>query len=131
MKTKPRMNVQDIAEVLVAEMEDFKKVALKLEETGKQTKEVAQEMEHKLQQMKSTHLKIDTTEMKGYVEDIKQLRKAKKQIPEWIVLLLVLSIFGAVFGWGFAFKESQEKKEVIEQYQLLYQEYEKVTKSVQ
>lgn len=125
MKAKPRMNVQDIAEVLVAEMENFKKVALKLEETGKQNKEVAQEIAHKLQQMKSTHLKIDTTEIKGILDDFKHLRKAKKQIPEWIVLLLVISIFGAVFGWGFAFKESQEKKEIIEQYQLLYQEYEK------
>jgi len=131
MKNRQRMNVQDIAEVLVAEIEDFKKVAMKLEETGRLNREVSQAMGHRLQEMKDTRLKVDTTDLREFIKDFKRLKESKTQVPQWIVILLVVSIFGAFFGWGFAFKEYRQKHEVIRQYEVLYQEYERVKESVQ
>ena len=130
MKNRQRMNVQDIAEVLVAEIEDFKKVAMKLEETGRLNREVSQTMGHRLQEMKDTRLKVDTTDLREFIKDFKRLKESKSQVPQWIVILLVVSIFGAFFGWGFAFKEYGQKQEVIQQYNRLYLEYERIKESV-
>ena len=68
------------------------------------SRRMAQTMGHRLQEMKDTRLKVDTTDLREFIKDFKRLKESKDQVPQWIVILLVVSIFGAFFGWGFAFK---------------------------
>lgn len=102
------MSVQDIAEVLVAEIAAFKKAAAKLEGINKQTEAVSEEMEAKITRLSNTTLPVDTSEMKTILSDLKKVASSRRYLPQWIVITLVIALFLCFSGWFIAYAQYKE-----------------------
>lgn len=128
MKPK-RMNVQDIAEVLLDELGKMEKTARIIHRAVEESKRVLPAIGNQLTRVEQTRLQIDREPLQAFLSEFKRVSKERAVLPRWAVIWLVVVHVVAIAAIFFAFNDSRQADELTEEVESLrntvsvYQEY--------
>ena len=128
MKPK-RMNVQDIAEVLLDELDKMEKTAQTIQRAVEDSKQVLPAIGDQLTRIEQTRVQVDTGPMQAILSRFETLSRQNDRVPTWAAIWLVVASLGALAGIYFAFvyygevRELTERVESLENGVSVYQEY--------
>ena len=128
MKPK-RMNVQDIAEVLLDELDKMEKTAQTIQRAVEDSKQVLPAIGDQLTRIEQTRVQVDTGPMQAILSRFETLSRQNDRVPTWAAIWLVVASLGALAGIYFAFVYYGEVGEVggrvesLEQAVEVYQKY--------
>lgn len=122
MPKPQRMSVQDIAEVLVSEMEEMKKTARTLHRAVEDSKRVLPAIGEQLRRTEQTKLEVNTEPMRAILSRFETLSQQRQVLPTWAGLSLLVVSLMAAFGVYFSVQQ-RGRAEKLENAVGIYQQY--------
>jgi predicted nucleic acid-binding Zn-ribbon protein len=111
MKPK-KMNVQDIAEVLLDELDKMEKTARTIHRAVEESKKVLPAISNQLTRVEQTRLQIDREPLQAFLSEFKRISKERAVLPGWSAIWLVVVHLVAVVAIYFAFVGSGQVDEL-------------------
>ncbi len=106
------MNVQDIAEVLLDELDKMEKTARTIHRAVEESKKVLPAISNQLTRVEQTRLQIDREPLQAFLSEFKRISKERAVLPGWSAIWLVVVHLVAVVAIYFAFVGSGQVDEL-------------------
>lgn len=112
---KKKMNIQIIAEILISKIEQLVKYV-------KLLMSFTDEFDERLEQIKNTEVKLDTSAAELVVERFEKLSRKRIYFPNWLIVTIICIFFTTIISVFFASFEL-EKRFFFQKRAFIYEEY--------